>query len=530
MVLYVVVVVVAMLSLAGLSYVTMLHTENQAVRLHGDELQIECLVCSGAEAVKGFCELTPEERESFGGGDDNAALFHSVAVLDVSLDGRGGRFSVISPRIENNEITGIRFGIQNESARLNLAVLPEWEQDYPGSGRQALLALPGMSESIADAILDWIDADGARRPFGAEAEYYAALGVPYGPRNTVPTSLEELLLVRDVTRELLFGVDENFNYRLDPHESRQRSGTTVRGAAGAGLPWASLLTLFSAERNLNPDGEPRTSLNLPDPAMLQQKLSEVLDPEWVNFIVAYRQFGPYEDEVPEEAYEKNDNEEDDAEDTIATAAEIQIDFSHAARFEIESVLDLIGVWVAIEEQGSKHRVFVESPFQEDATLMRQYLPILLDWTAIDDEPILRGRINVNLAPRPVLASVPGMDDVLIEQIVAARESGGNSQDDARRHPTWLVTEGVVDLERMKIFMPFLTAGGDVYRAQVLGYFDGPGPSGRAEVVVDATRMPPRQIYWKDLRLLGLGYDVEELGGAPSNDQLQFSTGTGGFPR
>jgi len=30
--------------------------------------------------------------------------------------------------------------------------------------------------------------------------------------------------------------------------------------------------------------------------------------------------------------------------------------------------------------------------------------------------------------------------------------------------------------------------------------------------------------------LGLGYDVEELGGAPSNDQLQFSTGTGGFPR
>jgi hypothetical protein len=52
----------------------------------------------------------------------------------------------------------------------------------------------------------------------------------------------------------------------------------------------------------------------------------------------------------------------------------------------------------------------------------------------------------------------------------------------------------------------------VFRAQVVGYFDDPGPSGRAEVVIDATRSPPRQIYWKDLRLLGPGYTAAELTG------------------
>ena len=43
-----------------------------------------------------------------------------------------------------------------------------------------------MTEAIADAILDWIDPDDAPRPFGAEAEYYQGLGVPYVPRNGVP--------------------------------------------------------------------------------------------------------------------------------------------------------------------------------------------------------------------------------------------------------------------------------------------------------------------------------------------------------
>ena len=75
------------------------------------------------------------------------------------------------------------------------------------------------------------DSDAARRSVGAESDYYAGLGVPYGPRNTVPTSLEELLsdyqgtlllvshdrdfLDRTVTRTLAFEGDGRF-FLSDP--------------------------------------------------------------------------------------------------------------------------------------------------------------------------------------------------------------------------------------------------------------------------------------------------------------------------
>ena len=106
--------------------------------------------------------------------------------------------------------------------------------------------------------------------------------------------------------------------------------------------------------------------------------------------------------------------------------------------------------------------------------------------------------------------MPGMDAALVEQILATRPAPG--RDDAqRRDPTWLLSEGLIDLPQMKALLPYLTGGGDVVRAQVIGRFDAPGPSMRIETVVDATTNPPRQVYWKDLRLLGRGYRLESLG-------------------
>ncbi len=87
-----------------------------------------------------------------------------------------------------------------------------------------------------------------------------------------------------------------------------------------------------------------------------------------------------------------------------------------------------------------------------------------------------------------------------------------AEDSARRHPTWLLGDGLVDTEEMKALLPYLTGGGDVYRAQVVGFFDDRGPVSRAEVVIDATSVPPRQVYYKDLRLLGRGYSIDTLRG------------------
>ncbi len=60
-------------------------------------------------------------------------------------------------------------------------------------------------DAVADAILDWRDADDHHRLSGAEKEYYLALPEPYEPRNGNFESVEELLLVKGVTPELFYG-------------------------------------------------------------------------------------------------------------------------------------------------------------------------------------------------------------------------------------------------------------------------------------------------------------------------------------
>jgi hypothetical protein len=60
-------------------------------------------------------------------------------------------------------------------------------------------------------------------------------------------------------------------------------------------------------------------------------------------------------------------------------------------------------------------------------------------------------------------------------------------------------------------MPFVTSGGSVYRAQIVGYFEGGQAASRAEVIFDATSPLPRIVFWRDLSHLGRGYAVETLG-------------------
>jgi hypothetical protein len=86
-----------------------------------------------------------------------------------------------------------------------------------------------------------------------------------------------------------------------------------------------------------------------------------------------------------------------------------------------------------------------------------------------------------------------------------------ADDPARRHETWLLAEGLVTLEQMKALTPFITGGGRVFRAQIVGYYQGGQASSRAEVVFDATSPLPRIVLWRDLSHLGRGYSIETLG-------------------
>ena len=145
------------------------------------------------------------------------------------------------------------------------------------SGEELLMKLPGMTIDVADAILDWIDEDDEPREYGAEIEYYSSLDPPYSPRNGSIESIEELLLVRGVTPDLLFGRDINRNGIVDLHE--QQLPLYIEGDLGDGSMdrgWSAYLTLYSMEKNVDSEGNPRINLMEGDLQALYDELSLVL--------------------------------------------------------------------------------------------------------------------------------------------------------------------------------------------------------------------------------------------------------------
>lgn len=61
---------------------------------------------------------------------------------------------------------------------------------------------------IVDSIMDWKDSDDLVRLHGTESNYYRSLPNPYRAKNGDFDTLEELLLVRGVTPEILYGSAE----------------------------------------------------------------------------------------------------------------------------------------------------------------------------------------------------------------------------------------------------------------------------------------------------------------------------------
>jgi hypothetical protein len=70
--------------------------------------------------------------------------------------------------------------------------------------------------------------------------------------------------------------------------------------------------------------------------------------------------------------------------------------------------------------------------------------------------------------------------------------------------------GQVDMPTMRQLDQFITARGDVFRAQVVGHFDAGGPVCRLEAIIDATQQPPKLLQLRDLTDLGRGFSQAQL--------------------
>ena len=108
---------------------------------------------------------------------------------------------------------------------------------------------------IVDSIQDWRDADKLHRLNGAEDDYYLSLPVPYKAKNGDFEAIDELLLVKGMTPEILYG-------------NASREG---RGTLEAQLPWERQLQAgeyLGVARHLSIHSEGRVNVNTASPEVL----------------------------------------------------------------------------------------------------------------------------------------------------------------------------------------------------------------------------------------------------------------------
>jgi len=148
---------------------------------------------SGVELAK---HLLQEDDPAFDALDEDWALLPEHPGFLAADD--EGRFKVT---------------IEDEAAKIPLNKLITGDKDKKvdlvvRAQLERLFELLELEPELIDPIIDWLDPDNNPQPFGAEDAYYQSLPSPYPCKNGPLDAIEELLLVKGMTKEILYGTDE----------------------------------------------------------------------------------------------------------------------------------------------------------------------------------------------------------------------------------------------------------------------------------------------------------------------------------
>jgi type II secretory pathway component PulK len=537
-VLLAVLLVVVVLSLAAYQYSEWMTAEDQAAVAYARMAQAKALAESGVNYAAVLLSNQSAMSGTLNGNPwDNPQAFQNIPVPTAG-NGPQGAFSIVglvSPDDPNQMSQAYRCGVIDEAGKINVNALLALDGGKGDLGFQILMQLPNMTEDVANSILDWLDPDDTPRTDGAEEDYYDTLSPPYHCKNGPLDSLEELLLVKGVTPQLLYGNDLNRNGVLDPDEDG--------GAGQVDLGWSAYLTVYSREPNTDVNGNARVYLNDSDLNFLSDQLTTTLGQDLANYIIAYRLYGPAASNNGTPTGQRaatrtpaftplSDNDADDVKTTLQTA---RTSSSSQKPKTVGSHWDLVdsSVNIPVGSGRNARTVTLQSPLK-DPGQQRQLLPLLLDQTTTTQNTDLTPRVNINTASQTVLHAVAAvlqnasqdsaaqstappnaLDDTDIQTILSTRPdpSSNDAPDPIFQTPTWLLTEANLSLDKVKALAPYITARTQVYRFQSIGYFQGgSGPVARIEAVVDANNGRPRIVYHRDLAALGTGFDLSQMMG------------------
>lgn len=208
----------------------------------------------------------------------NPDLSDAFSIMQDMVDVSQGTLADAAYQVSHTESGKEILGPADAHAKININSM----------SKNALATLPYMTEDVADAIMDWIDADDDTNPLGAEVGFYQGRANSYQPRNDYFRSIQELELVSGVLPEYVRGEDWNLNGRLDPNEDDGDVSYPPDNADGKlDAEWSGILTALSTDDVLGASGLARVELATADAGAVAKATG--VDVDQADVIVKYVQ-------------------------------------------------------------------------------------------------------------------------------------------------------------------------------------------------------------------------------------------------
>ncbi|MHC4637895.1 MAG: helix-hairpin-helix domain-containing protein [Planctomycetota bacterium] len=315
---------------------------------------------------------------------------------------------------------------------------------------EQFMDLPEMTLEIASSIIDWRDRNDEPSEGGAEAEYYENLSFGYMIRNDRFRTIRELLMVKGMTEELLYGEDTNMNGILDFNEKDgDSSPPNDNGNDILDQGWIAYLTCYSYDRNQDGQGNSRTNINTASESELQRNLG--ISQGQAKWIVENRGngFNCISDLIKENSPKKAKDSGNDSDEVQAEEMDLET-FSNIA-----------------------------------------------DKITVSDRRRISGLVNINTASKEVIASLLGGDDEadrLAGNITSYRET----LLDGMASIADVLNASSMTVKSFKKIAKYLTVRSNVYMVRSLATADRDGRDGAkvvTEAVVDRRSTPYRVLYW-----------------------------------
>lgn len=392
----------------------------------GQDSRLDMRLClAGGEQVRGRWAL-------------RAGVEKAIAVLNDDTK----RADSLTDLWSDNEDDLI--GIELEQCQFDVEVIDEASKlNVNTASKSELLELDNMTDEIADAIIDWRDKDDNPANSGVESGYYLNLPYGYKIRNGPFQTTRELLLVKGVSAELLYGEDTNLNGKLDYNEKDgEANWPPDNGDDVLNQGWIAYLTCYSYDNNKDALGDDRININKADEKELVKSLN--ISKSYAKWIVENRKKNQY-----------------------------------------KSIADLIN---KNSPKKAKKKRGKDSESAEPLDL--QTFCKIADKITVNKEKKIPGRVNINTASRVVLAALLGGNEKLADSITAYREGligGMESIAD-------VMDADSVNIDTFKKIANYITTRCSVFTIRCVAGSDKTGAMYQAEAVVDRAQRPVAILY------------------------------------